>query len=89
MSHPTDFPSAHVSTKRSDILQAIDQSFYGHVTPNVARTIPDYQYYHLCNDSVDTSLNSSCNMSVDSSSSITPEKVVPYERREDDMWRPW
>ena len=98
VSHHTNAPSAHVSTKRSDIRQAIDQSFYGLVThPSVPQTIPgahgqnysDYQFYHLCNDSVDTSLNSSGNMSLDSISSVTPEKVVPYESTEDDMWRPW
>ena len=98
VSHPTDVPSAHVSTKRSDIRQTIDQSLYGPVThPSVARTIPgahgqfysDYQFNHPCNDSVDTSLNSSCNMSIDSSSSVTPEKVVSCQSTEDEVWRPW
>ena len=74
------------------------QSFYGPVTQSrVAQPVPgafgqfysDYQYCHPCNDSVDTSLNSSCNMSLDSSSSVTPEKVVPYQSAEDDVWRPW
>ena len=74
------------------------QSFYGPITQSgVAQPVPgayrhfysDYQYYHPCNDSVDTSLNSSCNMSLDSSSSVTPEKVVPYQSADDDVWRPW
>ena len=33
--------------------------------------------YNPCNVSVDTSLNSSCNMSLDSSSVATPEKLLP------------
>ena len=43
----------------------------------------------LLNDSVDTSLNSSGNMSLDSSSSITPEKIVPGQSSAEDVWRPW
>ena len=74
------------------------QSFYGpvtqsrverHVASDYGQFSSEYQYYHPCNDSVDTSLNSSCNMSLDSSSSITPEKVVPCQSAEDDVWRPW
>ena len=74
------------------------QSLYGPVTQSrVVQPVPcdygqfssEYQYYHPCNDSVDSSLNSSCNMSLDSSTSITPEKVVPYQSTEDDVWRPW
>ena len=47
------------------------------------------QNLYSYSDSVDTSLNSSCNMSLDSSSNITPEKVVPYQSLEEDVWRPW
>ena len=74
------------------------QSFYRPVQQaRVAQHVPcangqiysDYQFYHPCNDSVDTSLNSSGNMSIDSSSSVTPEKVVPCESTEEDVWRPW
>ena len=105
-SYPTEVPSAHISTVRSDIQQAGEtnsklthhQLFYGPVTQSrVVQPVPgdygqfsaEYQYYHPCNDSVDSSLNSSCNMSLDSSTSIAPEKVVPYQSTEDDVWRPW
>ena len=35
--------------------------------------------YNPCNSSVDTSLNSSCNMSLDSSAVVTPEKLLPAQ----------
>ena len=47
------------------------------------------QSLYSYSDSVDTSLNSSCNMSLDSSFNVTPEKVVPYQSSDEDVWRPW
>ena len=35
--------------------------------------------YNQCNSSVDTSFNSSCNMSLDSSAVATPEKLLPVQ----------
>ena len=49
----------------------------------------EYEYYNKCDDSVDTSFNSTCNMSLDCSSNVTPEKVVPSSNTDDDVWRPW
>lgn len=104
MSHFDGVQHAHVITSPNDRQSTghdnnmkSNPSLYGRVTSSsIAQPVPDnyysneYQLYcHPCNDSLDTSLNSSCNMSLDSSSNLTPEKVVPYQAAEGDVWRPW
>ena len=83
--YATSYQSGATSERHNSILQRPGVSYvYGQ-----ARSGRDYYSYSKLNDSVDTSLNSSCNMSFDSSSSITPEKIIPGQNSDKDVWRPW
>ena len=82
-SYPSSYQSDATSQWHNNILQRPGVSYvYGQVHSG-------RDYYSKLNDSEDSSLNSSCNMSLDSISSITPEKIVPGQSSDEDVWRPW
>ena len=94
-SYPTEVIPAHVSSQpdsspASDITlyQAqnsscipVSESGRGvSLTPGAYHRYDQFQAcFNPCNSSVDTSFNSSCNMSLDSSALATPEKLLPVQ----------
>ena len=86
----TDEYSYIDSYHSSALTQFHNSALHGLSVPYVyGQSHNGQDYCSKLNDSVDTSLNSSGNMSLDSSSSITPEKIVPGQSSVEDVWRPW
>ena len=76
------------SHARSHLPCAVTGFYNGATSGQIAYYDVHRTNYSTCNNSFDSSFNSSANMSLDSSSSTTPEKIVPGQSS-DEVWRPW